>query len=223
MTLHIKRPSRNRKILRVWKLFLFLPRKFAIQTWLCSCLQYLCLFQIVFECIPSIHDQGKRLVLPNRLLCSVISTSDHCFVSFQPTLSHPHTQIRITLFHGVRISIPNWKPSPNRTSIRFSQIAFPTTVLPKDDRTDSAQEVRLGLPYWTCEGGGDVVGVVTPLVGGVAQAFHDDQVVELRVQLGVQEVEGKDKEEQVEVERERRVKEVRPWMTLEMFMTRLRS
>ena len=58
-----------------------------------------------------------------------------------------------------------------------------------------------------CEGGGDVVGVVTPLVGGVAQAFHDDRVVELRVQLGMQEVEGKDREEQVEVERERRVKE----------------
>ena len=75
----------------------------------------------------------------------------------------------------------------------------------------------------TCEGGGDVVGVVTPLVGGVAQAFHDDRVVELRVQLGVQEVEGKDREEQVEVERERRVKEVRPWMTMEMVMMRLRT
>ena len=74
-----------------------------------------------------------------------------------------------------------------------------------------------------CEGGGDVVGVVTPLVGGVAQAFHDDQIVELRVQLEVQEVEGKDREEQVEVERERRVKEVRPWMTMKMFMTRPRS
>ena len=59
----------------------------------------------------------------------------------------------------------------------------------------------------------DVVGVVSPLVGGVAQAFHDDQVVELRVQLGVEEVEGKeDREEQVEVQRERRVKEVRPWI-----------
>ena len=43
------------------------------------------------------------------------------------------------------------------------------------------------------------------------------------VQLGVQEVEGKDKEEQVEVERERRLKEVRTWVTMEMFMTRLRS
>ena len=61
-----------------------------------------------------------------------------------------------------------------------------------------------------CEGGGAVVGVVTPLVGGVAQAFHDDRVVEFRVQLGVEEVEGKDREEQVEVEREKRVKEMRP-------------
>ena len=64
----------------------------------------------------------------------------------------------------------------------------------------------------TCEGGGDVVGVVTPLVRGVVEVLHGDQVVELRVQLGVQEVEGKDREEQVEVERERRVKEVRPWV-----------
>ena len=62
-----------------------------------------------------------------------------------------------------------------------------------------------------CEGGGDVVGVVTPLVSGVAQAFHDDRVVELRVQLGVQEVEGKeDRKGQVEVEEENRLKEMRP-------------
>ena len=68
-----------------------------------------------------------------------------------------------------------------------------------------------------CERDGDVVGVVTPL-GGVAQAFHGDQVVELRVQLAVQEVEGKeeDREGQVEVEEEKRLKEVRSWMTMEM-------
>ena len=71
--------------------------------------------------------------------------------------------------------------------------------------------------YLFCEGGGDVVGVVTPL-GVVAQAFHGDQVVELRVQLAVQEVEGKeeDREGQVEVEEEKRLKEVRSWMTMEM-------
>ena len=76
-----------------------------------------------------------------------------------------------------------------------------------------------------CEGGGDVVGVLTPLVGGVAQDFHDDRVVELRVQLAVREVERKeeDRRGQVEVEEEKRLKEVRSWMTMEMFMTRLRS
>ena len=37
----------------------------------------------------------------------------------------------------------------------------------------------------------DVVGVVTPLVRGIAQVLHGDQTVELSVQLEVQEVEGK--------------------------------
>ena len=63
----------------------------------------------------------------------------------------------------------------------------------------------------------DVVGVVTPLVRGVAQVLHGDQVVELGVQLEVQEVEGKeDREGQVEVEEERgELKEKRTctWMT----------
>ena len=69
----------------------------------------------------------------------------------------------------------------------------------------------------TCEGDRDVVGVVTHL-GGVAHAFHGDQVVELRVQLAVQEVEGQeeDREGQVAVEEEKRLKEVRSWMTVEM-------
>ena len=52
-------------------------------------------------------------------------------------------------FHGVRTSIRTWKLSPNRISKRISQIAFPIIVLPKDDRTDFAQEERLGLAYWT--------------------------------------------------------------------------
>ena len=87
-------------------------------------------------------------------------------------------------------------------------------------KTTQAEEGRDGTGFLlkNCEGGGDVVGVVTPLVGGVAQAFHGDQVVELRVQLAVQEVEGKeeDREGQVEVEEEKRLKEVRSWMTMEM-------
>ena len=39
----------------------------------------------------------------------------------------------------------------------------------------------------SCEGGGDVVGVVTPLVRGGAQVLHGDQVVELGVLLEVHE------------------------------------
>ena len=67
----------------------------------------------------------------------------------------------------------------------------------------------------TCEGGVEVIGVLTLLVGGVA---HDDRVVELRVQLEVheKEEEGEDGERQIEVESERsELKERRTctWMT----------
>ena len=64
----------------------------------------------------------------------------------------------------------------------------------------------------------DVVSVVTPLVRGVAQVLHGDQVVELSVLFEVHEKEGKeeDREGQVEVEEEKRLKEVRTWMTMEM-------
>ena len=59
---------------------------------------------------------------------------------------------------------------------------------------------------------GGVQGALTLFCGGVAQTCHDDQVVELRVQLAVQEVEGKeeDRKGQVEAEEEeKRLKEVR--------------
>ena len=57
-------------------------------------------------------------------------------------------------------------------------------------------------PRRNCEGDGDVVGVVTPLVRGGAQVLHGDQVVELSVPLEVQEREekGEDGEGQIEVE-----------------------
>ena len=72
---------------------------------------------------------------------------------------------------------------------------------------------------FNCEGDGDVVGVVTPLVRGGAQVLHGDQVVELSGQLEVQEREekGEDGEGQVEVEEERgELKERRTWMTMRM-------
>ena len=121
---------------RSMEVFQFTPRKFVIQKWFCSCQQYLCLFHIVFECTPGIHDQGKMLVLPNRFLRLVLSTSDQDFVSFQPILCYPHTQIRIILFHDVQRDIPDYNISLIRISTRFSQFAFRITVLLKDDRTD---------------------------------------------------------------------------------------
>ena len=47
------------------------------------------------------------------------------------------------------LSIPNLELFPNWIPIELSRIAFPTIVLPKDDRIDSAQEEQLGLPCWT--------------------------------------------------------------------------
>ena len=60
-----------------------------------------------------------------------------------------HTQIRIILFHDEQRDIPNLEFSPSHVSIGFSQIACSIIVLPKDDRTDFAQEEQLGLPYCT--------------------------------------------------------------------------
>ena len=171
---------------------LILPQKFAIQTCFCDCLQYLYLF----HCLSA----SQVYMIKERCCFSQIDF----FVEYFPHrinvlflssqfLCHPRTQIRIILFDGVRRDIPNWKLFAKRALKRFSQIAFPM-----------------------CEGGGDVVGILTPLVRGVAQDFHGDQVVELSVQLAVQEVEGKeeDKEGQVEVEDEKRLKEERSCMTV---------
>ena len=47
------------------------------------------------------------------------------------------------------MSIPNLELSPNRISTELCQIAVPTIVLLKCNRTDFAQEEQLGLPYWT--------------------------------------------------------------------------
>ena len=132
-----------------YEVFQFPSRKSVIQTWFCNCPQYLCFFRIVVESTPSIHDPRKMLVLPNRLLYWVLSTSDQDFVSFQPILCHPHTQIRIILFS-------RWTKRHSQFGIfshpcfnRIFSIAFHITVLPKDDHTDSCQEEQLDLPYWT--------------------------------------------------------------------------
>ena len=131
------------------EVFQFLPRKFAIRTWFCNCPQYLCLFHIVFEC-------SQVFMIKERCWFSQI----YFFIEYFPHrinvlllssqfLCHPHTHFRIILSDGVQRDIPNWKLSPNRALKGFSQVAFPIIVLPKDDRTDSVREERLGLRYWT--------------------------------------------------------------------------
>ena len=52
-------------------------------------------------------------------------------------------------FYDEQRDIPNLEFSPSHASIGSSQIAFPIILLPKDDRTNSFQEERPGLPYWT--------------------------------------------------------------------------
>ena len=46
-------------------------------------------------------------------------------------------------------TFPIWNFLPAMFQQDFLKLPFPTTVLPKDDRTNSFQEERLGLPYWT--------------------------------------------------------------------------
>ena len=59
-------------------------------------------------------------------------------------------------------------------------------------------------------GSGDVVGVLTLFLGGVAQTFHDDRVVDLKEQLGVEEEDGEGQEGKVKEEGRGRVKENAP-------------
>ena len=50
------------------------------------------------------------------------------------------------------------------------------------------------------------------ITGGVAQAFHDDRVVELKEQLVVEEVDGEGQEGKAKEEGRGRIKENKPWM-----------
>ena len=52
-------------------------------------------------------------------------------------------------FLGLQVNSPNLEPFPKRVPIELSRIVMHIIVLPEDDRTDFAQEERLGLPCWT--------------------------------------------------------------------------
>ena len=53
------------------------------------------------------------------------------------------------LSHDAQIHGPNQEIFFNRAPKFLSQIAIPTTILPKDDKRNFVQEQRLGLPKWT--------------------------------------------------------------------------
>ena len=63
-----------------------------------------------------------------------------------------------------------------------------------------------------CVRGEGVQGVLTLFCGGVAQTCHDDRVVELKEQLGIEEEDGEGQEGQVKEEGRDRVKENAPWV-----------
>ena len=58
--------------------------------------------------------------------------------------------------------------------------------------------------------GEGVQGVLTLFYSGAAKVCHDDRVAELKEQLEVEEEDGDRQEEKVQVQREKRIKEVRP-------------
>ena len=47
------------------------------------------------------------------------------------------------------MSIPNLELFTIHVPIELSRVAFTKKILPEDGRTDSVQEERLGLPWWT--------------------------------------------------------------------------
>ena len=97
MTFHIVGPRRNTKILGVLKFFSCSCVNSGFKHGSVTVSNIFAYFTLSLS-TPGPHDQQKMLVLPNRLLYWVHSTSDQSSVSFRPFLCHPHTQIRITPF-----------------------------------------------------------------------------------------------------------------------------
>ena len=78
----------------------------------------------------------------------------------------------------------------------------------RDHELAEGQEVGL----ITCVRVEGVQGVLTLFCGGVAQTCHDDRVVELKEQLGIEEEDGEGQEGKVKEEGRSRIREKAPWM-----------
>ena len=65
------------------------------------------------------------------------------------TINTNHIPSRTSPFPQLTNKPSLFETFPNRAPIELAQIAFPTIVLPEDDRTNSFREERLDLPYRT--------------------------------------------------------------------------
>ena len=97
--------------------------------------------------------------LLNSFVLWPLSTSDQDFVFPAKFMSSTHTD-KNNPFTRCTKKHPQSGFFPTVLQQNFSRVAVPTTVLPEDDRTDFAQEERLGLSYRTrisaiylCRGG----------------------------------------------------------------------
>ena len=101
----------------------------------------------IFACLtcnPNEHSQGMMSVLPNQRLSQVFSTLGHCFVSSQPIPYCPTYKNKKWFFSVYKWAFPIWNFFPTVFQLNFLKIGFLITVLPKDDRTDLAQEEKTG-------------------------------------------------------------------------------
>ena len=77
-----------------------LLRKFWIQAWFCLCQQYLCLLHIAFECIQVYMIEERCWFSQINLFVEYFPHQINILFLSSQFECHPHTQIRITLFHG---------------------------------------------------------------------------------------------------------------------------
>ena len=129
--------------------FSMLPAEILDSNIFCGYPQYPSLFDILLECNPNTHGQRTMSALPINVFHSCFPSRIHVFCFYLPVWFRPRVQIRIVVFQEWEISIHNLELFSNRVPTELSRLVFPTVVLPKDDRTDSAQEEQPGLPYWT--------------------------------------------------------------------------
>ena len=89
-----------------------------------NCRQYLCLFRILVECTPSRRGQGMMLLLPNRLVSSVLSTLDRFSGSFQKYFTSSTHKKNSPLSRFTKKHSHNLELFPNRVPIELFSNCF---------------------------------------------------------------------------------------------------